>query len=75
MSSQTFDVTYRLRQPDLGRLIAREVACGKSLRGVARALGVNRKTVYRRLRRMQEANRPSRDAVLPPAGNVESGWK
>lgn len=51
MSSQTFDRTYRLRRPELDVAIEREVARGTSLRGVARALGINRKTVTRRLRR------------------------
>lgn len=51
MSSQTFDSTYRLRRPELDDAIEREVARGTSLRGVARTLGINRKTVTRRLRR------------------------
>lgn len=51
MSSQTFDRTYRLRRPELDDAIEREVARGTSLRGVARTLGINRKTVTRRLRR------------------------
>jgi len=51
MSSQTFHVSYRLRRPDLEHAILREIAQGASLRRVAQVLGVNRKTVSRRLSR------------------------
>ena len=51
MSSQTFHVSYRLRRPDLEGAILKEIARGASLRRVAESLGVNRKTVSRRLRR------------------------
>jgi len=49
MSSQTFDSTYRLRRPELEHAIIREIAQGSSLRRVALVLGINRKTVSRRL--------------------------
>lgn len=49
MSSQTFHASYRLRRPDLEHAILREIAQGASLRRVAQVLGVNRKTVSRRL--------------------------
>ena len=49
MSSQTFDSTYRLRRPELEHAIIREMAQGASLRRVAQVLGINRKTVSRRL--------------------------
>ena len=51
MSSQTFDSSYRLRRPDLEHAIIREIAQGASLRRVAQVLGINRKTVSRRLYR------------------------
>ena len=53
MSSQTFDSTYRLRRPELEHAIIREIAQGSSLRRVAQLLGINRKTVSRRLYRAQ----------------------
>jgi len=49
MSSQTFDSTYRLRRPELEHAIIKEIAQGSSLRRVAQVLGINRKTVSRRL--------------------------
>jgi DNA invertase Pin-like site-specific DNA recombinase len=51
MSSQTFDSTYRLRMPELEGAIIREIQHGFSLRRVADILGINRKTVSRRLDR------------------------
>lgn len=51
MSSQTFAESYRLRHPDLEEAILRQMAQGGSLRSIARILGVNRKTVSRRLAR------------------------
>ena len=51
MSSQTFNVTYRLRRPELDEAILHELAHGYSLRRVAQILGINRKTVSRRLMR------------------------
>jgi len=51
VSSQTFDRTYRLRRPDLDAVIREAMSRGQSMRGVARELGINRKTVSRRLRR------------------------
>lgn len=54
VSSQTFDRTYRLRRPDLDDEIRDAMARGTSLRGIARELGINRKTVSRRLRRARE---------------------
>ncbi len=51
MSSQTFHSTYRLRMPELEAAIIREIQQGSSLRRVADVLGINRKTVSRRLDR------------------------
>jgi len=51
MSSQTFNATYRLRRPELDEAILHELAHGYSLRRVAQILGINRKTVSRRLLR------------------------
>lgn len=51
MSSQTFDITYRLRMPELEQAIMDEISRGSSLRRVAEVLQINRKTVSRRLRR------------------------
>lgn len=51
MSSQTFNVTYRLRRPELDEAILHELAHGYSLRRIAQILGINRKTVSRRLMR------------------------
>jgi transposase-like protein len=53
MSSQTFDETYRLRRPELEHAILKEIAQGASLRRVAQVLGINRKTVSRRLFRVR----------------------
>jgi transposase-like protein len=53
MSSQTFDETYRLRMPELEDAIRKEVDRGISMRRVAEVLGINRKTVSRRLRRAE----------------------
>ena len=61
MSSQTFDSTYRLRRPELEHAIIREIAQGSSLRRVAQVLGINRKTVSRRLFR-------ARNQVVMPLG-------
>jgi len=51
VSSQTFDETYRLRRPELEGAIIREMAQGSSVRRAAEVLGVNRKTISRRLMR------------------------
>ena len=59
VSSQTFDTTYRLRRPELEQAIMREMAQGASLRHVAEGLGINRKTVSRRLLRARTRNEPS----------------
>ena len=53
MSSQTFDETYRLRRPELEDAIRSAVERGTSMRRVAEVLGINRKTVSRRLRRAE----------------------
>lgn len=72
MSSQTFDRTYRLRRPELDDAIEREVARGTSLRGVARTLGINRKTVTRRLRR-SGVLRPGQGLPALAAREIEAG--
>lgn len=58
MSSQTFDASYRLRRPYLEEAIIREIAQGASLRRVAQVLGINRKTVSRRLFRARRQTPP-----------------
>lgn len=71
MSSQTFAETYRLRHPDLDEAILKQMAIGLSLRKVARILGVNRKTITRRLiraRRHPAAMVPAARPELTPAG-------
>ena len=73
MSSQTFNSTYRLRRPELDNAILQELAHGASMRRVARVLGINRKTVSRRLlrsRRMTVHGRPL--APAPGAGDFRS---
>lgn len=66
MSSQTFDVTYRLRMPELEQAIMEEIARGSSLRRVAEVLQINRKTVSRRLRRARVAAETMPAAVAEP---------
>lgn len=73
MSSQTFDSTYRLRRPELEHAIIREIAQGSSLRRVAQVLGINRKTVSRRLfraRRQLEFPKETRTTTAPAAVKV-----
>ncbi len=70
MSSQTFDETYRLRRPDLEAAILQEVGRGYSLRQVARTLGINRKTVSRRLRRVRDREGAEfRERISPAAAS------
>ena len=53
VSTQTFDPTYRLQKSGtVDAAICQQVAAGKPVRQIARALGINRKTVYHRIRRM-----------------------
>ena len=61
MSSHTFNTTYRLRRPELDEAILHELAQGYSLRRVAQILGINRKTVSRRLMRTRLLAGWSRD--------------
>lgn len=73
MSSQTFDSTYRLRRPELEHAIIREIAQGSSLRRVAQVLGINRKTVSRRLFRARRQVELTRDSgPLAPATSKAS---
>ena len=67
MSSQTFDSSYRLRRPDLEHAIIREIAQGASLRRVAQVLGINRKTVSRRLYRVRRQSEIADVKVSEPA--------
>lgn len=74
MSSQTFDSSYRLRMPDLEKAILREIAQGASLRRVARVLGINRKTVSRRLfRARNRAGDLVQLAAVSEAGRPRTG--
>ena len=67
VSSQTFDKTYRLRRPELEAAIVKEISLGASMRRVARVLGINRKTVSRRLIRAR------RDGVVFENSEVRTG--
>jgi transposase-like protein len=60
MSSQTFHETYRLRRPELEEAIHREIHRGCSMRRVAEVLGINRKTVSRRLLRAERLRNGAR---------------
>jgi transposase-like protein len=62
MSSQTFNSTYRLRKPELENAILQELAQGASMRRVAEILGINRKTVSRRLMRVRRQTTPPVEA-------------
>jgi len=70
MSSQTFDVTYRLRMPELEQAILDEIARGSSLRRVAEVLQINRKTVSRRLRRARDGQAAAARSVMVPVAAV-----
>ena len=70
VSSQTFDRTYRLRRPNLEEEIIRGLAQGQSQRQVAQTLGINRKTVSRRLLRARNQNWTQ--AVAEPPVGVDS---
>jgi len=65
VSSQTFDRTYRLRRPNLEEEIIRGLAQGQSQRQIANLLGINRKTVSRRLMRSRNQNAQAQ-AVADP---------
>ena len=63
MSSQTFNSTYRLRRPELENAILQELAHGASMRRVAVILGINRKTVSRRLLRVRRQTNVPAEAM------------
>ena len=56
-SEQTFSPDYREKKPEITVLVERLAGEGHGARSTARLLGVNRKTVTRRLRRLR-ARRP-----------------
>jgi len=56
-SEQTFSVDYRDKRPELMAEVTRLLEAGLSQRRSARLLGVNRKTVSRRARRLRTARR------------------
>jgi len=51
-SYATFRFSYRQKKPHLDAMVMRVLCSGVSLRGTARLLGINRKTVFRKLRRV-----------------------
>ena len=63
-SEQTFADDYREKKPELMAVVTRLVQAGYSERRSARLLGVNRKTVSRRVRRLRTARR-TRLMLLP----------
>ena len=51
-SYATFRYSYRQKKPHLDAVLMRMLCSGVSLRGAARLLGINRKTVFHKLRRL-----------------------
>ncbi len=69
-SDQTRTATWRLRRTDIDGALLSLLAQGVSQRAASRLLGVNRKTVCRRVRAMRRAM-AARDA-RPPSGPAAS---
>lgn len=67
-SSSTFRFSYRQKKPHIDALLMRLICSGVSLRGCARLLGLNRKTVHRKLLRIARHSRRLHRALLARRG-------
>jgi len=67
-SVMTYRYAYRQKKPRIDALLLRLLCSGVSLRGAARLLGVNRKTITRKLSRLAHHSRRLQAAVLEQNG-------